>query len=68
MNSLPVYDDRYIKANIRICGAKGYTNFCGLNVPEKYLEYDFFTVTSIDFCTRLWKQILPTSTFRQLCL
>ena len=47
MNALPVYDDRYIKAKIRTCGHKVYTNICALNVPEDYIECDSFTVISI---------------------
>ena len=29
-------------------GDKGYTVFCALNVPEDGVEYDFFTIISID--------------------
>ena len=34
LDTLPVFDDSYLKTNIRISGDKVYTNFCGLNVPE----------------------------------
>ena len=34
LNSLPVYDDRYIKTKIRTYGNNVYANFHGLNVPE----------------------------------
>ena len=47
-NALPVYDDRYIKANIRTYSNKVYTNFCGLNVPEDDVECESFTVIFID--------------------
>ena len=48
LNSLPVYDDRYIKTKIKTYGDKFYTNFRGLNVPEDDIECQFFTVISID--------------------
>ena len=47
-NTLPVFDDRYIKTKIRTYGNKVYTNFCGLNVPEDDIECASFTVISID--------------------
>ena len=38
LNTLPVYDDRYIKSKIRTYGDKVYNNFHGLNVPEDEVE------------------------------
>ena len=49
LNSLPVYDDRYIKTKIRNYGDKFYTNSQGLNVPEDDIECESFTVISIVF-------------------
>ena len=48
LNALLVYDDRYIKVNIRTYNNKVYTNFCGLNVPEDDIECESFTVLSTD--------------------
>ena len=48
MKVLPVYDDRYIKTKIRTYGDKVYTNFRGLNVLEDDIEWESFTVISID--------------------
>ena len=48
LNTLPVYDDRYIKAKIRTYGDKVYTNFRGLNVPKDHIECRSFSVISID--------------------
>ena len=45
---MPVYGDRYIKSTMRRYGDEGYTVFCALNVPEDGVEYDFFTIISID--------------------
>ena len=48
LNTLPVYDDRYIKTKIKSFGDKVYTNFCGLSVPKDDIECESFTVISID--------------------
>ena len=34
LDTLPVFDNRYLKTKIRTSGDKVYTTFCGLNVPE----------------------------------
>ena len=47
LNALPVYV-RYIKTKIRAYGNKVYINFCGLIVPEDYIECESFTVISIN--------------------
>ena len=46
LNALPVYDDRYIRPIIRTCGAKIYTNFRTLNVPEDVIECETFIFIS----------------------
>ena len=43
LNTLPVYDGRYIKTKIRTFGDKVYTNFRGSNVPEDDIECESFT-------------------------
>ena len=48
MNALPVYNDRYIKSKTRTYGDKICTSFGGINVPEDDVEYESFTVSSID--------------------
>ena len=48
LNALPIYNDWYIKTNVRTCTDKVYTNFCALNVPEDDKECESFTVISID--------------------
>ena len=47
LNALPVYV-RYIKTKIRAYGNKVYISFCGLIVPEDYIECESFTVISIN--------------------
>ena len=58
LNALQVYESRYIKTKIKTYGDKIYTSFRGLNVPEDVIEWESFTVISIDFLL----------VFRQLCL
>ena len=48
LHTLPVYDDRYIKTKLKRFNDKVYTNFLGLNVPEDDIEFESFTVISID--------------------
>ena len=48
LNALSVYGYKYIKAKIRRYGHKVYTNFRGLNVPKDGVEFESFTVISID--------------------
>ena len=48
LNALPVYDDRYIKTKISIFGDKIYDSFHGLNAPEDRVEFESFTIISID--------------------
>ena len=47
LNTLPVYDDRYIKTKITTFGDKFYTNIRDLDVPEGDIECESFTVISI---------------------
>ena len=49
LNDLPVYDDRYIKTQIKTYFYKVYTNFCSLNVLEDDIECEFVTVISTDY-------------------
>ena len=47
LNTLPVYDDRYIKTKITTFGDKFYTNIRDLDVSEGDIECESFTVISI---------------------
>ena len=44
---MPVHDDRYMKTKIKTHGDV-YSDFCGLNVPVDDIEWESFTVISID--------------------
>ena len=53
MNALPVYGGRYIKTKIRTFDNENYTNFLCLYTPEDNIEFESFTVISIDsLCLR----------------
>ena len=49
LNAFPVYDDRYLRSKTRTYGDKVYTTFGRLNVPENNIEWQSFTVISINF-------------------
>ena len=68
LNSLPVYDDKYIKTKIRTYGDKVCTNFHGLNVPENEKKKKSFTVISIYYVLVCDNKYLSANIFRQLCL
>ena len=48
MNTLAVYNDRYMKTKIITYGDKVYTNFHGINALEDDIEYGSFRAISID--------------------
>ena len=47
MNSFPLYDDRYIKAEIKRYSNKVYNKFSNLTVQEKEVECTSLTIISI---------------------
>ena len=57
LNTLPVYDDRYIKTKTRTYGDKVYTKFRGLNVPEDDKQCESFTVISIVYKNKYYLQV-----------
>ena len=60
---LKVYDDRCIKTKIRTFTDKVYANFCDLNMPEDDIEYESFTVISIDYLL-----VYKSKYYLQVCL
>ena len=67
LNSLPVYENWYLKDKIKTYGHKVYTNFYSSNLPEDSVKCESFTVIIL-FFTCLWQQTLPTSIYRPFCL
>ena len=68
LNTLPAYDDRYIKPKIRTYGDKSDTNFRGLNVPKDDIECESFIVISIDSLLVYENKYYLQVYFRQMCL
>ena len=70
LDALPVYDDRYIKNEIRTYGDKVCTNFCGLKCDVIFKTWCRIWVSynhSYWIFACLWEQMLSTtSIFRQL--
>ena len=60
---LKVYDDRCIKTKIRTFTDKVYANFCDLNMPKDDIEYESFTVISIDYLL-----VYESKYYLQVCL
>ena len=60
---LKVYDDRCIKTKTRTFTDKVYANFCDLNMPEDDIEYESFTVISIDYLL-----VYESKYYLQVCL
>ena len=48
LNALSVYNDRYIRTKIWRYIDKAYTNFCSLNLLKDGVEWESFTIISID--------------------
>ena len=48
-NTLPVYNNIYMKNKIRTYDDKVYTNFSGSNVPKDGVECESITIISISF-------------------
>ena len=48
LKALPAYDDRYIKTKIRTYSDKVCTTLRGFKVSQDDVEYESFTVISID--------------------
>ena len=48
LHSSPVYDDIDIRTKLRTYGDEICTNFLGVKMPEDDIEFESFTVISID--------------------
>ena len=66
LNTLPVYDAKYIKTKIRIYDDKVCIKFHGLKVAEDYRELEFFTFISIDSLLVLDSNYIQTIVLKKL--
>ena len=62
-HSMPVYDEKYIKAKIREFNGAIKTNFLGNKIPKESMHYTCITCITIDSVVRMEKKNYP-----QVCL
>ena len=58
-HSMPVYDEKYIKAKVREFNAAIKTNFLGDEMPKENLYYVCIDCITIDSVMRMKKRIIP---------
>ena len=58
-NSKPVYDEKYIKANVRESDGVIKTNFLGDKIPKENKHYACIASTTIDSVMRMEKKNYP---------
>ena len=63
--SMPVYDEKYIKAKVKEFNGLVNTNFWGDKVPKESVNYTFIACISIDSVKQTEKG-LSTSLFRRM--
>ena len=55
-HSMPVYDEKYIKAKVREFTGVIKTNFLGDEIPKEYVHYTCIGCITIDFVMRMKKK------------
>ena len=58
-HSMPVYDEKYIKAKVREFNGVIKTNFLGDEIPKEDVYYACIASITIDFVMRMKKEIYP---------
>ena len=64
-DSIPVYDEQYIKAKVREFNGVSKANFLGGETPKESVHYTFIACITIDSVMRMEKNELSTSLFRR---
>ena len=57
-HSMPVYDEKYIKAKVRAFDGVIKTNFFGDEIPEQNVQYACIACITIDSVMRMEKRII----------
>ena len=57
-HSLPVYDQRYLKAKVREYGGAKETNFLGNDMPKENMHYTCIACITIGSVMRMDKKII----------
>ena len=65
-HSMPVYDEKYIKAKVREFNGVIKTNFVGDEVPKENVHYTCIACITIDSVMRMEKKGLSTGLFRRM--
>ena len=65
-HSMPVYDEKYIKAKVREFNGVIKTKFLGDEIPKENLQYACTACITIDSVMRMEKKELSTSLFRRM--
>ena len=58
-NSMPVYDEKYIKAKVREFSGVIKTNFLGDKIPKESMHYTCIACITIDSVVRMKKKNYP---------
>ena len=65
-HSMPIYDEKYIKARVREFSGVIKTNFLGNEIPKESMHYTCIACITIDSVMRMEKKELSTSLFRRV--
>ena len=65
-NSMPVYDEKYIKAKVRQFNGVIKTNFLDNEIPKENVHYTWIAGITIDSVLRMEKKELSTGLFRRV--
>ena len=65
-HSIPVYDEKYIKAKVREFNVMIKTNFLSDDIPKENVHYACIACITIDSVMRMEKKELSTSLFRRM--
>ena len=65
-HSMPIYDEKYIKARVREFSRVIKTNFLGNEIPKESMHYTCIAYITIDSVMRMEKKELSASLFRRV--
>ena len=65
-HSIPVYDEKYIKAKVRELNGGLKTNFLGDEAPKESMHYTCIACITTDSVMRMEKKELSTGLFRRI--
>ena len=67
-HSMPVYDEKYIKAKVREFNGVVNINFCGDEIPKEGVHHTCIACINIDSVLKMEKKESSTSLFRRMQL